>query len=266
MVKADDRRAKDNVPTVNMDWWNYGGITRDVLIAELDDTYIADYSISLDGNSTSRISGWIQLNNEIAGKDIILEIPELGISEKCITDSSGQAAFSVRAKPALWSPDNPKLYDIVLRYEDSDNGVNTLDDNMNEYVDIISFNQYVGWYRNTLEEARTMKWVIPYDKPVIISEFGGGAQAGLHGEVNARFTEEYQEELYIRNFEMLDKIDGLAGLSPWILMDFRSPRRQLPYIQDFYNRKGLISDWGLRKKAFFIVQEYYGEKKAGDAR
>ena len=103
-------------------------------------------------------------------------------------------------------------YSMAMEVTRADNGVNTLDDNMNEYVDIISFNQYVGWYRNTLEEARTMKWVIPYDKPVIISEFGGGAQAGLHGDVNARFTEEYQEELYIRNLEMLDKMGVDAAI------------------------------------------------------
>jgi len=56
---------------------------------------------------------------------------------------------------------------------------------------------------------------------------------------------------------MLKQIPFLRGISPWILMDFRSPRRTLPEIQDFYNRKGLISDQGQKKKAFFILQDYY---------
>ncbi|SFD02122.1 sugar-binding domain-containing protein [Massilia yuzhufengensis] len=30
VVKADNRRHQDEIPTVNTDWWNYGGITRDV--------------------------------------------------------------------------------------------------------------------------------------------------------------------------------------------------------------------------------------------
>ena len=62
------------------------------------------------------------------------------------------------------------------------------EDNMNEYVDVISFNEYIGWYRD-VNDAPKMSWEIPYDKPVIISEFGGGAKYGLHGEKNERWTE-----------------------------------------------------------------------------
>ena len=60
---------------------------------------------------------------------------------------------------------------------------------------------------------------------------------------------------------MLDQIDELCGMSPWILIDFRSPRRVLPEIQDDFNRKGLLSEKGEKKKAFFVVQEYYNKKK-----
>lgn len=59
---------------------------------------------------------------------------------------------------------------------------------------------------------------------------------------------------------MMDKIDGLSGLSPWILKDFRSPRRVLPDVQDYYNRKGLVSSEGQRKKAFYVMKRYYGNK------
>jgi beta-glucuronidase len=94
-----------------------------------------------------------------------------------------------------------------------------------------------------------------------MSEFGGSARAGLHGDSNARFTEEYQEDLYKHQTAMLDRIPFLRGTSPWILMDFRSPRRLLPGIQDFYNRKGLISDQGEKKKAFFVLQKWYQQKQ-----
>ena len=67
----------------------------------------------------------------------------------------------------------------------------------------------------------------PHNKPVIISEFGGGAKSGYHGAKNQRWTEEFQENLYRENIAMIDKIDGLAGTTPWILKDFRSPRRVL---------------------------------------
>ena len=86
----------------------------------------------------------------------------------------------------------------------AENYVNLLEDNMNKYVDVISFNEYIGWYRD-VSDAPKMIWKIPYDKPVIISEFGGGAKYGLHGEKNQRWTEEFQENLYIENIEMIDK-------------------------------------------------------------
>jgi beta-glucuronidase len=59
---------------------------------------------------------------------------------------------------------------------------------------------------------------------------------------------------------MIDKIEGLAGTTPWVLKDFRSPRRVLDGIQDYYNMKGLFSDKGEKKKAFYILREWYEGK------
>jgi beta-glucuronidase len=49
-------------------------------------------------------------------------------------------------------------------------------------------------------------------------------------------------------------------------MDFRSPHRVLPGVQDGWNRKGVLSDRGERKKAFFVLQEWYRELEAREAR
>ena len=155
--------------------------------------------------------------------------------------------------------DNTRLISMAMEVTGASNYVNRLQDNMHEYVDVVSFNQYIGWYRD-VNDAPKMKWEIPYDKPVIISEFGGGAKAGLHGEKNQRWTEEFQENLYIQNLAMLDKIEGLSGTTPWVLKDFRSPRRVLDGIQDYYNRKGLYSDKGEKKKAFYILKKWYEGK------
>ena len=155
--------------------------------------------------------------------------------------------------------DNTRLISMAMEVTGASNYVNRLNDNMNEYVDVVSFNQYIGWYRD-VNDAAKMHWEIPYNKPVIISEFGGGAKAGYHGAKNQRWTEEFQENLYRENTAMLDKIDGLAGTSPWILKDFRSPRRVLPGIQDYYNRKGLVSDKGEKKKAFYVLKAWYEGK------
>ena len=155
--------------------------------------------------------------------------------------------------------DNTRLISMAMEVTGASNYVNRLNDNMNQYVDVVSFNQYIGWYRD-VNDAPKMKWEIPYNKPVIISEFGGGAKAGYHGEKNQRWTEEFQENLYRENIAMIDKIEGLAGTTPWILKDFRSPRRVLPDIQQYYNRKGLFSDDGAKKKAFYVLQEWYKGK------
>jgi len=149
---------------------------------------------------------------------------------------------------------------MAMEVTSARNYVNRLQDNLNEFVDVISFNEYVGWYRDP-KDAPKMTWEIPYDKPVIVSEFGGGALKGKYGDKYARFTEENQENIYRENLKMLEKIDGLAGLSPWILVDFRSPRRQLADVQDFFNRKGLVSSTGEKKKAFYVMQEFYRKKK-----
>jgi len=136
-----------------------------------------------------------------------------------------------------------------------------LNDPLGEYLDVIGLNQYIGWYGDLKpEDADRIQWQFAYSKPVIVTEFGGGAQYGLHGDSATRFTEEYQSNLYQHQLRMLSHMPQLAGMTPWILMDFRSPRRALPGIQDFYNRKGLISDRGQRKQAFYVLQEFYREK------
>jgi beta-glucuronidase len=137
----------------------------------------------------------------------------------------------------------------------------TINDEIGEFLDIIAFNQYLGWYGGNLEDAEKITWKTKYNKPVIVSEFGGDAKQGLHGEKNERWTEEYQEYLYIQNLKMIEKIPHLSGLSPWILVDFRSPKRLLPGVQDGYNRKGLLSNDGQKKKAFYIMQDWYAKKK-----
>jgi beta-glucuronidase len=97
---------------------------------------------------------------------------------------------------------------------------------------------------------------------LIVSEFGAGAPCGTHGPADTRFTEEYQASLFQHQIAMLRKIPSLAGMSPWVLMDFRSPRRPLAGVQDYYNRKGLLSDRGERKQAFYTLQKFCKEMAA----
>ena len=429
VLRVNNNRKPEGVPTINADWWNYGGITREVMLVEVPETYIDDYSVRLAKGSYQEIEVSVKLNSAVEGAPVDVNIPELKFSKTITTDKNGSSSFTFKAKPQLWSPENPKLYavrisqnsevlvdkigfrqiethnkDILLngkkvflrgisiheeapfrqgrawskedaavllgwakelgcnfvrlahyphnenmirlaeemgfmvwseipvywtihwdnpdtylnaanqltdmidrdhnrcavviwsianetphsdarkdflaklarlaRYKDESRLISMamevtgesatlskVNDPMNEYVDIVSFNQYLGWYGGNLESPKTRNFEIPYNKPVFISEFGGGALQGMHGDKTERFTEEYQEELYKNTLEMLDRIDGFSGTSPWILVDFHSPRRQLTGVQDFFNRKGLISNDGIKKKAFWTLKNFYENKK-----
>ena len=56
---------------------------------------------------------------------------------------------------------------------------------------------------------------------------------------------------------MLEKIPGFSGCTPWILCDFRSPRRLLPGVQNGWNIKDLIGHDGKKKEAFSVLQKIY---------
>lgn len=137
----------------------------------------------------------------------------------------------------------------------------TLDDPLGKDLDVLGYNEYIGWYMGNAATIPDYTWQNPMGKPVIISEFGADAEAGLHGPASEMFTEEYQDYVFRQQFLMLGKMPFLRGMTPWVLMDFRSPMRQLPGIQDGYNRKGLVSDKGEKKKAFFTLQDYYTHKQ-----
>ena len=138
-----------------------------------------------------------------------------------------------------------------------------VDDPLGKALDVIGTNEYIGWYEQKPETADITQWRITYQKPMIMSELGGDAKAGLHGGPNDRWTEEYQANIYRHQLGMLNRIPQLRGMSPWILMDFRSPNRPLAGIQDGFNRKGLISDQGEKKQAFYVLQKAYKEMTVG---
>lgn len=141
--------------------------------------------------------------------------------------------------------------------------VYTVEDPLHEALDIFSFNEYIGWYDSTIEACDSITWVLPENKPIVISEFGGGARRGRHQNGTDRiFSEENLVNLYKHQFIMLDKIKGLAGTIPWVLKDFRSPHRMVPGVQDDFNRKGLYDEKGEKKQAWQILHNWNIKKTA----
>jgi beta-glucuronidase len=430
VVKVDNKRFKDEIPTLNTDWWNYGGITRDVNLVFVPKNFILDYSLQLKkGNASAKdktVEGWVKFNLPV-NEEVTIEIPELKFKKK-INANGDQANFDFKlSKLQLWSPETPKLYQVVVsskedRIEDrigfrtievqgkqillngkpiflrgiciheeipqqgrraynkqdalqllgqakelnanmvrlahyphnenmtrtadslgilvwseipvywtieftndtvlqkaklqlnemitrdhnrasiiiwsvgnetpvnstrtkfmstlvqtakqfdnsrlvsaalevhNVNGVQTIDDPLGEFTDIVSVNEYLGWYGGLPSSCRTAKWDVKYSKPLFFSETGAEALSGFHGDSLTRWSEEYQEWYYKEQVEMMKRMpDNYVGMSPWILNDFRSPRRNNPVYQEGWNNKGLFDHQGKRKKAFYVLKKYYDE-------
>jgi beta-glucuronidase len=160
--------------------------------------------------------------------------------------------------------DNTRLISAAMEVHTDPNNPKTkiVEDTLADIVDVVSFNQYIGWYDGLPEKCKDINWVIKYNKPILVSEFGADALQGYHADRLTRFSEEYQEDLYKKTLDMLVKIPQLRGLTPWILCDFRSPRRLLPNVQDGWNRKGLIGENGVKKKAFYVLKDFYDRMEA----
>ncbi|MFI3287792.1 MAG: glycoside hydrolase family 2 TIM barrel-domain containing protein [Rikenellaceae bacterium] len=427
VLMVNNIRRAEGVPTLNLDWWNYGGITRPVRLVETSNSFVRDYYLQLEKNNKQLIEGWIQLDGAVSGEEVTVSIPGLKINKKYAVNAEGFVEFSFKAKPELWSPENPKLYDVtissgsdsvedeigfrtirtegkkillndkeifcrginmheetpffaaraysrehaevqfgwikemngnfarlahythseetikaaermgillwseipvywLLEWENPETYANaenqlaemitrdknrcniviwsvanetprsdarleflkgliakcremddvrlvsaamekevldertiTVNDELSDYVDLLSYNQYLSWYGG--EDMRCFKhnWIFEQNKPVFLSEFGAGARYGYHDSDDVCFTEDMQKRVYEEQIEMLSQIEGLAGTTPWILKDFRSPRRLLHNVQDEFNRKGVISEKGERKEAFYVMQEWYGK-------
>jgi beta-glucuronidase len=421
MVNVENRRQPDRVPMHNTDWFNYGGLYRDVELIRVSATYIKEFYCQLKKGSGFST---LELRASVDGIDKngqgILEVEELGLRQT-VTFQDGKASAEISAQPELWSPENPKLYqvkftygndsleeaigfrefavkgtDVYLNdekillkgiacheesvlngkaiteeeiienfklakemncnylrlahyphtekaakiadqmglmlweeipvywsiafeneatYRDAENQllemikrdynrasvviwsvgnenadtearytfmkrlVETarqaddsraisaaclndkidlfINDRLAEHLDIIGINQYYGWYDPDFSKLEKLFANSSPDKPVLITEFGGGARAGHRGAVDEYFTEDNQHALYQKQVETMGRIPYIKGISPWILYDFRCPRRTNTH-QEHYNRKGLLNeDKTLYKKAFYVMRDFY---------
>jgi beta-glucuronidase len=432
IVQVDNRRELAGVPGPMTDWWNYGGLTRDVDLIETPQVYIDDYFLQLQPGRRDRVAGWVRIDGARATQHVRVDIPAANIRYTLVTDARGYATFEFPAALRLWSPPDPHRYEISLgtvadrvadhigfrsiersgarillngqpiflrgvalheeapmrggrasRPEDAttllgwaaelganfvrlahyphnaamvaeaerrglmvwaeipvywtlawrdpqtlalagqqlteliardknraavifwtvgnetplssartafmrtlvhsarrqdptrlitsalmyhnrqgtdQRIVNLVDDPLGADLDVLAVNEYIGWYDGPPSAARRTLWRTTYAKPLLFSEFGADAKYGRRGGILERWTEDYQENVYREQFAMFDRMPNLSGIVPWVLNDFRSPRRPLPGIQDYFNRKGLVSERGEKKRAFFALQAYYAQR------
>lgn len=434
IVEVNNTRTDDAIPAMSYDWWNYGGITRDVFLVNTSKDFIEDYKLQLDKYKADKIDAEIKLSDKIANKKVTVEIPELKIKQHLLTDAEGMIKTSFYSKKIQrWSPDAPKLYKVIfsteedqieemigfrniwvkgeqiylndkpiflksvsfheeipqrkgrafseadaimllseskalgcnmirlahypqneytvrmaekmgfllweeipiwqgidfkneatklkagkmikemiirdknrcslafwgvanetkpseprneflkyliasckeidntrlitaafdLVYFDKTRGLFSMNDPFIKELDVVAVNKYMGWYHQWPLAPEKAQWDVAKGQPLIISEFGGEALYGKTGDGDtvSSWSEDYQAKLYKDNLEMFKHIPNLQGTSPWILFDFRSPYRFHPTNQEGWNRKGLISDQGYRKKAWYLMKAYYNSKK-----
>jgi beta-glucuronidase len=430
VVSVDARRSPQRVPMDNTDWFNYGGIYRDVALVRLPPLYIKDWFVRLGGDSSTVLADIVAESADGAEVNgtALLEITELCVCQE-ITIQGGRGEAKIKACPELWSPENPKLYDVkftmnsnnridtvsdrigfrsittdghdialngkkiflrgvsvhedhfllgkttneeIIRqtirdlkemngnylrlahyphdprfariadeegvllweeipvywaiafdnqgtYADAENqlaelilrdrnrasviiwsvgneNVDTdsrlafmarlaqkakeldssrlvsaaclikhdkllIDDRLADFLDVIGINEYFGWYDPDFEKLPKILSNSNPGKPVIISEFGADARLGQRGTVDELWTEDKQKYIYEKQVETFDRCPYIAGTTPWILYDFRCPRRFNRY-QKGFNRKGLIDEQRkVKKPAFFVMKKFYAGKK-----
>ncbi len=431
IVVIEAKRRADRVPMDNTDWFNYGGLYRDVLLFRTPPVFIKDWFVRLvpDGTFSN-----IAVDVTLAGKDgnaisnaalaseVRFRIPELGLDAAIpVVNGKGSAVF--RAKPELWSPLTPRLYNVELSapscadtvtdrigfreikvngrdillngksvflkgicvhedhfekgkstdekiirstiahlkelhgnylrlahyphdarfakiadeegvmlwaevpvywaiafdnpatYADAENQLSELvlrdrnrasviiwsvgnenadtdarlsfmsrlasrarfldgtraisaaclinheklaiEDRLVDSLDIIGVNEYYGWYDPDFGKLPRILENSNPSKPVVLCEFGGGARIGQRGSADELFTEDMQKRIYEKQVAVIGSCSYIKGTTPWILYDFRCPRR-LNRFQEQFNRKGLIdSDRVTKKLAFKVMADFY---------
>ncbi|WP_225336429.1 glycoside hydrolase family 2 protein [Halomicrobium urmianum] len=150
--------------------------------------------------------------------------------------------------------DDTRLVTAACFVDETDDGL-VLNDPLEEHLDVVGVNEYFGWYYGDADDMKHFR-DDPEGTPIVISETGGGAKWGNHGTEEDRWTEEFQAAIYRDQTEAAAATEQIAGISPWILFDFRAPMRQNEY-QRGYNRKGVVDQHGRKKQAFHVLREFY---------
>src|ERR1017187_924836 len=123
VAAVDNTRLEDGVPGLETDWWNYGGLTREVSLIEMPEAFIDQYDLHLNRGEGSVIEGWVHVMDSQPGTKVEVEIRELGAKASATTGDDGRAPVHFDVKGLeRWSPEKPKLYKVQVRAgEDSIN-------------------------------------------------------------------------------------------------------------------------------------------------
>ncbi|WP_042454144.1 beta-glucuronidase [Neobacillus dielmonensis] len=134
-----------------------------------------------------------------------------------------------------------------------------------KHFDFVCLNRYYGWYTQPglLDEACEIlnaqldRCFELFGKPVMVTEFGADAVAGMHMDPPELFSEEYQAELIMRYYKIIRSKSYTMGAHIWVLSDFKTSQNAKRVI---LNRKGLFTRDRQPKLAAHTVQKMWEEE------
>jgi beta-glucuronidase len=151
----------------------------------------------------------------------------------------GVVMWSIANEPESWTPESRAYFEplaVETRSLDSSRPVAFANlflatpdrDVISDLFDVLMLNRYQGWYvypgdLTAAEEAlesELQAWTAKYDKPIIFSEYGADAVAGLHALGQSLWTEEYQAALLTTFHRVFDRFDAVVGEHVWNFADF----------------------------------------------
>lgn len=113
LIQVDNRRRSDRVPMHHTDWFNYGGLYREISLVRLPAVFIRDFAVMLaPGTDGQRVRAEVSLSAPLDAEAVV-SIAGLGGPWR-IAVKGGKGTLEFDARPELWSPDAPKLYDVSL--------------------------------------------------------------------------------------------------------------------------------------------------------
>jgi beta-glucuronidase len=74
---VDNTRLADGIPTLQTDWWNYSGLTRDVSLLEVPEQFIDEFDLHLKRGSRTEIEGWVHVEGAAVGVRTTVRWPKL---------------------------------------------------------------------------------------------------------------------------------------------------------------------------------------------
>jgi beta-glucuronidase len=116
LICVNNTRTSDRVPMKNTDWFNWGGLYRDVSLIRVPRTFIKDFKIHLvPDDRFDAIAFSAVISDADARGSMAISIPELGIQKEFPVEK-GVCQGTFEARPEPWSPESPKLYAVHARY------------------------------------------------------------------------------------------------------------------------------------------------------